>query len=435
MKDNNLPVSGTIDVHGIARVEGEGALHVHIDEGRLENVELEIFEPPRFFEAFLRGRGFEEPPDITARICGICPVAYQMSACLAIEDVCEVEVGDDIQALRRLLYCGEWIQSHALHVFLLHAPDFFGLEDAVDLAKIDKDAVNKGLFMKKVGNRLMEVVGGRAVHPVNVKIGGFYSAPTKKELELLLEDLKQALDYALWSVGWVAKFEFPDVETTYPLVSLVHENLYPIDCGTVASSDGLNMSPKEFLDTIVESHVARSSALHSKLYGQEVYLTGPMARFNLNYERLTPMAKQAAESCGIEPNCRNPFKTIIIRTIELVVVFEEAIRLIENYIQPTPPSIELVPKAGMGYGATEAPRGLILHRYELDGNGIIRQAQIVPPTSQNQAAIEEDLKKVVEGHIDLELEELTRYCETAIRNHDPCISCSAHFLEVDVNSK
>ncbi len=434
MKNIEETGSRTIDVHGLARVEGEGALHVRIESGELQHVELEIFEPPRFFEAFLRGRSFEEPPDITARICGICPVAYQMSACLAIEDASGVEVSGEIQDLRRLLYCGEWIQSHVLHVFLLHAPDFFGLEDAVDLAKIDKNAVERGLFMKKVGNKLMEVVGGRAIHPVNVKVGGFYSAPKKKELELLLDDLKKSLDYALWAVDWVSKFEFPDVETSYPLVALINESNYPIESGVIASTSGLELSPKEFLDTIVESHVARSSALHAKLYDQDVYLTGPMARFNLNYERLTPMAKQAAISSGIEAGCRNPFKTIIMRTIETVVAFEEAIRLIENYTPPNPSYIDFKPKAGMGYGATEAPRGLILHRYELDSEGIIKQAQIVPPTSQNQAAIEEDLKKVVEANIGLELEDLTKYCETAIRNHDPCISCSAHFLDVDIDS-
>ncbi|MCL5047979.1 MAG: Ni/Fe hydrogenase subunit alpha [Firmicutes bacterium] len=434
MKNIEETGSSTIDVHGIARVEGEGALHVRIESGELQHVELEIFEPPRFFEAFLRGRSFEEPPDITARICGICPVAYQMSACLAIEDASGVEVSEEIRQLRRLLYCGEWIQSHVLHVFLLHAPDFFGLEDAVDLAKIDKNAVERGLFMKKVGNKLMEAVGGRAIHPVNVKVGGFYSAPKKRDLELLLDDLKKSLEYALWAVDWVSKFEFPDVETSYPLVALSNENDYPIESGVIASTSGLELSPKEFLDTIVESHVARSSALHSKLYGQDVYLTGPMARFNLNYERLTPMAKQAAVASGIEAGCRNPFKTIIMRTIETVVAFEEAIRLIENYTPPKPSYIDFKPKAGMGYGATEAPRGLILHRYELDGQGIIKQAQIVPPTSQNQAAIEEDLKKVVEANMALEKEDLTRYCETAIRNHDPCISCSAHFLDVDIDS-
>ena len=432
MEKKKMATSCDIDVHGIARIEGEGALHVHIDDGELKNVELEIFEPPRFFEAFLRGRGFEEPPDITARICGICPVAYQMSACLAIEDACSVQVRDEIQTLRRLLYCGEWIQSHVLHVFLLHAPDFFGLEDAVELAKINKSAVERGLFMKKMGNKLMEVVGGRAIHPVNVRVGGFYSAPSKGDLQDLVEDLKKALDYAIWAVEWVAAFDFPDINTSYPLVSLVHDTLYPIDYGTVASTEGFNVSPKEFLDRIVEEHVARSSALHAKLDGETPYLTGPMARFNLNYDRLTPIAKQCAEASGIERDCRNPFKTIIMRSLEVVVAFEEALRIIDNYVAPDPSYEQVLPRSGIGYGATEAPRGTIVHRYELGKDGLIKEAQIVPPTSQNQAAIEEDLKNVIVNNMDLDQEQLTNYCETAVRNHDPCISCSAHFLDVDI---
>ncbi len=432
MEKEKATSSCDIDVHGIARVEGEGALHVHIDNGELKNVELEIFEPPRFFEAFLRGRGFEEPPDITARICGICPVAYQMSACLAIEDACSAKVSDEIQTLRRLLYCGEWIQSHVLHVFLLHAPDFFGLEDAVELAKINRNAVERGLFMKKIGNKLMEVVGGRAIHPVNVKVGGFYTAPTKQDLEALVDDLKQALEYAVWATAWVSTFEFPDIVTSYPLVSLVHDTLYPIDCGTVASTEGFNVSPKDFLDRIVEEHVARSSALHAKLNGETPYLTGPMARFNLNYDRLTPIARECAEASGIEKGCRNPFKTIIMRSLETVVALEEALRIIENYVKPDPSFVEITAKAATGYGATEAPRGIIVHRYVLGSDGLIKEAQIVPPTSQNQAAIEEDLKNVIANNMDLDREQLTNYCETAVRNHDPCISCSAHFLNVDI---
>ena len=193
---------------------------MEIREGEVADVALEIFEPPRYFEALLVGRHFTEAPDITARICGICPVAYQMSACSAMEDACGAEVGERISRLRRLLYCGEWIQSHALHVYLLHAPDFLGCADAVELAERDRAAVERGLGIKRTGNLLMEAVGGRSVHPVNVRVGGFYSAPDPKSLAELKEPLARARDAALATVEWVSGFDFPDVSEDYRFVAL-----------------------------------------------------------------------------------------------------------------------------------------------------------------------------------------------------------------------
>jgi len=429
----DLPIQDRqLDMHGISRVEGEGSLHVRIRDGALENVELEIFEPPRFFEALLRGRGFEEPPDITARICGICPVAYQMTACAAIEDCCATEIPESISRLRRLLYCGEWIQSHALHVYLLHAPDFFSCADAVELAMVDRGAVERGLRLKKVGNLLMETVGGRAIHPVNVRTGGFYRAPELGSIRALADPLRAALNDALETVTWVASFDFPDVEGEYRFVSLVHPDHYPIESGRIASSDGLDLSPAEFADLVVEEHVARSTALQARISGRDTYLTGPLARYALNQERLTPRAKEAAATAGLGERCTNPFRSIVVRAVELVFACEEALRLAEGYVEPEPPSVVVEPKPGTGSGATEAPRGLLLQRYEIDEQGTILSARIMPPTSQNQLTIESDLRRVIEDGIALDDAALTARCELAIRNHDPCISCAAHFLDVEI---
>jgi sulfhydrogenase subunit alpha len=211
----------TLVVRALARVEGEGAMHVRVRAGAVEDVRLEIYEPPRFFEAFLRGRRHTEPPDITARICGICPVAYQMSACLAIEAACGIEVSDGVADLRRLLYCGEWIESHALHIYLLHAPDFLGYASALDLARDGRGLVERGLALKKAGNAIMELVGGRAIHPVNVRVGGFYRAPARTEMAALAEKLRVALDLALDTVTWAAGFEFPDFQHDHEMVALV----------------------------------------------------------------------------------------------------------------------------------------------------------------------------------------------------------------------
>ncbi|HUZ20911.1 MAG TPA: nickel-dependent hydrogenase large subunit [Acidimicrobiales bacterium] len=426
------PTERTIAVEGLARVEGEGSLRAVVRDGTVSDVELTIFEPPRFFEALLRGRRHVEAPDITARICGICPVAYQMSACRAIEDACGVEVGGPISALRRLLYCGEWIQSHALHVYLLHAPDFFSCEDAVELAERDRTAVERGLRLKKAGNLLMETVGGRAIHPVNVRVGGFYRAPSAEQIAALAEPLRAARDLALETVAWTAGFDFPDVESDYLFVALHEPDRYAIESGRVRSSGGLDTTAAGFDAAVIEEHVARSTALHARLDGREAYLTGPLARYSLNRDQLGALARQAADAAGLGETCRNPFRSIVVRSVELVEACDEALRLVTSYEPPSPPAVDVPARSGVGVAATEAPRGLLFHRYELDADGLITSARIVPPTSQNQLSIEADLRRVVEGGLHLSDESLTWRCEQAVRNHDPCISCAAHFLDVEV---
>ncbi len=422
----------TIGVEGISRVEGEGSLRVVVRDGRVDDVALEIFEPPRFFEALLVGRRFDEAPDITARICGICPVAYQMSACAAMEDACGVSVDQEINALRRLLYCGEWIQSHALHVYLLHAPDFLGCADAVELAQLDRDAVTRGLALKKTGNLVMETVGGRSVHPVNVRVGGFYRAPERDAIAALTEPLELARDQALATVEWVSGFDFPDVEGDYRFVALRDGSRYAIERGRPATSDGLDLTPAELADLVVEEHVERSTALHARLAGRDPYLTGPLARYALNADRLPPPASEAATRAGLGSVCRNPFRSIVVRAVELVAACDEALRLVSSYEPPPRPAVPVPPRAGVGTGATEAPRGLLFHRYELDDDGTILHARIVPPTSQNQLTIESDLRQVVQDGLALDDHDLQWRCEQAVRNHDPCISCAAHFLDLTV---
>ncbi len=422
----------TIGVEGLSRVEGEGSLRVVVRDGRVDDVALEIFEPPRYFEALLVGRHFAEAPDITARICGICPVAYQMSACAAMEDACGVMVDEPVRDLRRLLYCGEWIQSHALHVYLLHAPDFLGCADAVELAERDREAVERGLALKRTGNMVMATVGGRSVHPVNVRVGGFYRSPDPQAVAALVEPLRRARDAALATVEWVVGFDFPDVQGDYRFVALRDPPRYPIEQGRPASSDGLDLSPAQLADLVVEEHVARSTALHARLAGRDAYLTGPLARYALNADRLPPIAAQAADRVGLGAVCTNPFRSIVVRAVELVAACDEALSLAQRYIPPDPPAVPVPARAGVGTGATEAPRGLLFHRYELDAEGTILNARIVPPTSQNQLTIEDDLRRVAQEGITLEDDQLQLRCEQAVRNHDPCISCAAHFLDVSV---
>ncbi|HET7761633.1 MAG TPA: Ni/Fe hydrogenase subunit alpha [Phycicoccus sp.] len=418
----------------LARVEGEGAMHIEYRDGEVTDVQLRIYEPPRFYEAFLRGRSYTEPPDITARICGICPVAYQTSACWAIEDACGVTVPEEVRLLRRLLYCGEWIESHALHVFLLHAPDFLGYDGAIEMAADHPAVVERGLRIKKAGNDLMDVVGGRSIHPVNVRVGGFYRMPTREELAGVRGRLERALEDSLATVGLVAGFDFPFMEQPYEYLSLRAEEGYPIEWGRVVTSSGGGFDVRDFTAHIREFHVAHSNALHARLDGaEEPYVVGPLARYSLNYDRLSSPAREAAAAAGLGATCRNPFRSIVVRAVELVEACHEALRIIDGWTGSAAPSVAVPPRAGEGFGASEAPRGTLFHRYVLDDAGIIRDAQIVPPTSQNQRSVEADLRTMVRAWSDLDDHTLLHRCEQAIRNYDPCISCATHFLDLTVD--
>ena len=424
----------TIRTDYLARVEGEGAMYVKIEGREVQDVRLRIYEPPRFFEALLRGRAFTEAPDITARICGICPVAYQTSAVRAMEDACGVAIDEGpIRDLRRLLYCGEWIESHSLHVYMLHAPDFLGYAGAVEMARDHREIVEQGLQMKKAGNMLMTVVGGREVHPINVRVGGFYRAPTRAELQAMVEPLQRALETALATVRWAATLDFPAVDQDVELVALADGGGdYPIDRGRIVSDRGLDIAPAQFGDHVVEEHVEHSNALHARIRERGAYLCGPLARHALAGDALGSVAAQAAREAGLNGRERNPFRSIVVRAVEIVEACDQALRIIERYEEPDSPAVEVVPRAGVGHGASEAPRGLLYHRYEIDGDGTILSATIVPPTSQNQLAIEQDLRAVVERNLDLPDDQLKLRCEQAIRNHDPCISCATHFLDLTV---
>jgi coenzyme F420-reducing hydrogenase alpha subunit len=426
-------VRKTIKVNYLARVEGEGAFKVVVRDGVVERAELNIFEPPRFFEAFLRGRAFSEAPDITARICGICPVAYQMSSIHAMEEALGVRIAGPLRDLRRLLYCGEWIESHTLHVYMLHAPDFLGYEGAIDMARDHGDAVRRGLALKKAGNEILTLLGGREIHPINVRVGGFYRVPTRRELQPLAERLKWAREAALETVRWVAGFDFPDCERDYELVALSHPDEYPLNEGRIVSNRGLDITASDYEQHFEETHEERSTALHSRLRERGAYLVGPLARYSLNFDRLSPLARQAARDAGLEPTCANPFRSIIVRAVEVLYACDEALRIIDAYEPPDQPAAPIAARAGVGCAATEAPRGLLYQRYRLEEDGAIAEARIVPPTSQNQASIEADLASLVGGWLDLPDEVVRRRCEQTIRNHDPCISCSTHFLRLDLD--
>ncbi len=429
--------SRTIKVDALARVEGEGALYVRVKDQTIQDIKFRIFEPPRFFEAFLRGRIFWEVPDITARICGICPLAYMMGASHALEQALGVRVTGPLRDLRRLIYCGEWIESHVLHAAMLHAPDFLGLDDALQIAKKNPEVVEKALQLKKLGNDILEVIGGRAIHPVNLKVGGFYKAPKKADIRALGDRLKWGMEASVDLAKLFATFDFPDYEFDYTSVALKNPDEYAITEGTIASSRGLNVSFEEFLNHFGEEHVAHSMALHGVYPGAPeghggAYLVGPNARYNVNYDQLSSDSKRLAADCGLGRVCNNAYKSILVRMVETYYACEEALRLCEAYEVPDASCVAVEPKAGEGFGCTEAPRGICFHHYRLDDDGRVTYARIMPPTAQNQKQIERDLREVVGANLDMDDEALKWRCEQTIRNYDPCISCATHFLNLTV---
>ena len=422
----------TIKVDTLARVEGEGALYIKMSGDRVADVKFRIYEPPRMFEAFLRGRHFSEAPDITARICGICPIAYQMSAVHAIERALGIKIDPAVRMLRRLFYCGEWIESHALHVYMLHAPDFLGYEDVIEMAKDHRETVENALRLKKIGNRIVQILGGREIHPISAVVGGFHKVPSKEQLHELVGELEWALEASIATVKWTSALQFPDFEQDYEFVALRHPDEYPFNGGRLVSNHGLDIDAAEYEDRFAESHVKHSNALHSTVRGRGSYLVGPLARFNLNFDKLPEVARKAALEAGLKPPVRNLFRSIVVRAVELVFSCAEALRIIGKYEPPGAPRVEAPNRGGVGQAITEAPRGILYHRYAVDENGLIVTAKIVPPTSQNQKRIEDDLREYATHLAAWPLEEATWKCEQAVRCYDPCISCATHFLKIVV---
>ncbi len=435
MADSGNGQTRTIRTEALARVEGEGEMYVRVRGDEVLDVELRIYEPPRLFEALLRGRSFTEAPDITARVCGICPVAYQMSACEAMEDALGVSIPDEVRVLRRLIYCGEWLESHSLHLYMLHAPDFLGYESAFAMAREHGEIVERGLRTKKAGNQLIVTIGGREIHPINVRVGGFYRAPDRRDLEPLRDQLARAREEAVRDRALDRVAALPRAGARLRIRGLALARR----ASTRSTAGG--SSPRAASTSKSEGSTIRSRKSRCRIRTPFTAACGVAAPTSLGRWPAStststgsrrPLA-EAAEEAGIGSGCRNPFQSIVVRAVEILYACDEAVRLIDAYEPPDPPAIEPRARAAVGHGVTEAPRGLLYHRYELGDEGEIRTARIVPPTSQNQRTIEEDLHEFVQRNLELDDDELTLRCEQTIRNYDPCISCATHFLRLEVD--
>lgn len=421
-----------INVPVLVRVEGEGALELEIENQQITDLKLRIYEPPRYFEKFLEGRNYYDVPDTVARICGICPVAYQMSASHAIESIFGITTTPWIRSMRRLFYCGEWLQSHSLHIHLLAAPDFLGFNSAITMSSEYGDEVRRGFKLQALGNDLIALFGARSVHPVGVKIGGFSHAPNQNKVNELLQRVIEAKQDAIDLIQWLDTLDLPEDNQDFVSVALHHDNEYPFNEGRLISDDGLDIAIDEFENHFKEMHVDHSTALHCLLDGKP-YLVGPLARLNLNKDQLPDEVKQVMHELKTQFPSKNMFHSIIARAIEIYFCLIEAEQLLSNYEFTDKPYMEFEPVAGTGYGCTEAPRGFLWHRYDMDNKGCVKKAIIIPPTSQNQPRIEQDLKtSLINFGLDKPKDDLQLHAEKVIRNYDPCISCATHFLNLNL---
>jgi coenzyme F420-reducing hydrogenase alpha subunit len=356
-----------------------------------------------------------------------------MSSAHGLERLFGVRLPAGTHELRRLLYCGEWIESHVLHIFLLAAPDFLGFPSAIEMAKAHPDLVKKALEIKRIGNDLMAAIGGREIHPVSPRVGGFSKAPRRRDLEPFLPRLEWALGEMPGIADVIASLPAPAFPRPAEMVSMVNDAEYPMNVGDMGSTSGRSWDAARYEQVTTEVHVEHSNALHAVMSDTGTpYFLGPLARVNLNAPLLTPVAREVAERAGLRVPEPDPFFSMAARAAETTLAIEESIRIISSYRPPEPPMVEPQPRAGRATWATEAPRGTLYHRYDVGEDGRILAAKIVPPTSQNLRHMEEDLRAFLPGVLDRPDEELTRLCEMVVRNYDPCISCATHFLRLDI---
>lgn len=419
-------VEKNIAINYLARVEGRGALNFKIEkDGKIENLQLRIYEPPRFFESFLIGRKYSELAELTSRICGICPVAHQITAIRAVENALGIEPSTQTKDLRKLLAISAHIQSNVLSMYFLSLPDLMGYESIIPMIKDYLDIVKRGLNLRKLGNDISDLIGGRAVHPVTAVVNGFTSLPSKNKLQVIKKRLKEAKQDAFDTVDLFSNLEIPIFKRKCEHIAISNKKEYAINEGRFKSTEGLDIDEMNYKDYIFEKQKYYSTALHSYVKERDSFMVGPLPRININFNKLSDDAKDTARRSSTKFSNFNPFVSHLARAIELVHDIDECIDIIDkNPIKDE--KKEFVCKSGFGAAITEAPRGSLYHSYTLDNNGIVKSADIVPPTAHNAYNIEKDLNQFIPQIEDSPLDEIKLKCEMLIRAYDPCISCSTH---------
>ncbi|MDH3674486.1 MAG: Ni/Fe hydrogenase subunit alpha [Anaerolineae bacterium] len=426
-------VDVNVNVHHLTRVEGHGNIVVDVKNGELVKCQLDIVEAPRFFEAMLRGRPYYEASHITSRICGICATGHATSSLRATETALDVEISEQTELLRKLLFHGEIIDSHVLHIYMLVAPDFFGAGSVLPLAGSHPEVVKRALRIKKLSGDLCEMISGRHTHPIAMAVGGFTHLPSVKELLAMKERLIAAHEDLDETIALLKTLPWPDFQRETEYVSLQKEDEYAFIDGVIATTDGFTYDLSDYRQVTNETLVPHSTAKHCK-HNRDSYMVGALARFNNNYDQLHPRAKAAAAEFGMTPIVTNSFLNSAAQAIEMVHCVEDSIQLIDQLVDrgiKEEPLFEFNGKGGEGVGSCDVPRGILFHNYIIDDDGKIEGANCIIPTGQNYANMEADMRALVPQILDRPEAEVTHLMEMLIRAYDPCISCSTHFLKVD----
>jgi len=420
-----------IDLHHLTRVEGHGNIVINMSKGVLDQCDLEIVEAPRFFEAMLRGLPYEQASHLASRICGICAVTHATASLRAVENALGVQNSPQTDLLRLLNLYGEILDSHILHVYMLVAPDLLGVGSVIPLAKSAPDVVLRALRMKKLAGDICGFVCGRHTHPIGMMVGGFTHLPTEEQLINLDERLQNAREDVDDTVGLFQSLILPDFERDTEYIALRKEDEYCFMDGEITSTDDGSWPLELYREITNEFQVAHSTAKHAR-HQRQSYMVGALARYNINQDKLHPKARSAANSLGLGTKTTNPYMNTTAQVVEIVHCVEESIQTIQSLLEngikqeePAKPSLI----SGEGVGACEAPRGTLYHNYVIK-NDIISDANCVIPTAQNLANIEADMQVLVPLILDRHSDEITQQVEMLVRAYDPCISCSAHTLEV-----
>ena len=416
-----------VDVHHLTRVEGHGNIVIRVHDGKLQEARWDVVETPRYFEAMLKGKHYSSAGLLTARICGICSFAHCLTSLRATENAFGITIPERAAWLRLLAKHGETLQSHCLHLFFLAAPDFLSVTSVIPLLESHPEVVALALRLKGLANRLCEVVGGRATHPVSLQVGGVTAMP--EGLSSLRDELERSLDDLAVAAELFHTFEIPDFVRETEFVSLKGEDEYPFIGGGLISSDGVEHAEHEYLPMTNEYVDKNNTSKWCKL-SRESFAVGALARFNNNHSLLHPQALEIASSLGLSPVCHNPFMNNVAQLVECVHVVHDSIRLIDLLLESDsgPTMVPVTPQAGEGVGAVEAPRGILYHYYKYDEKGRITRADCVIPTTQNNANIHHDMHDLVEQFAvqGMTNEKLELLCSMLVRAYDPCISCSVH---------
>lgn len=423
-----------INVHHVTRVEGHGNIVVQANDGQIQEIQWQVPEAPRFFEAMVRGRSWEDIQTIVARICGICSVTHSLASIKAIEAAMEIEVSEQTDILRILTHYTEQIESHILHVGYLVAPDLLGQNSVIPLVSSHPDVVMNIIKIHRLGNTWMDILGGRMTHPITLQPGRMTRIPTeaelrryKDELEDIIPELHKLADTLLSIAGG-----FPDFDRDTEYIALTGPEHYTFYHGDIASTDTKERISVQNWETVTNEYVHPQSTAKWTKWHRESYAVGALARFNINGERLLPLARATAAKFGLKKGCCNPYFNNVAQLVEVVQVVEHSLQLIDKLLSRglKAENPKVTPRAGNGAGCVEAPRGILFHRYEFDSKGICQSGDICIPTGQNHANIQKDFEVLVPRFLDQGQEKLTLLMEMLVRAYDPCISCSTHYLDV-----